>query len=211
MRTPTRPNDRQGRGRIAVPAFSPAAVEFLAARLAARGQITIAISRWYPFESKANRSASRHVVAPYQENEWSIDPADQSPLRRDRISTEQQLLWPFLRGRQSGGSECHPQIESRAQLREAFSGGIRMRTHTCKIDRCRSPCRMFVVVDANKRRSLNEAFTLRRLDDRSQGVSVSSIDVPRPLQPRMDGSGPRDGKSLDRLPATATPAFFPCR
>jgi hypothetical protein len=27
----------------------------------------------------------------------------------------------------------------------------------------------------------------------------------------MDGSGLRDGKSLDRLPATASPAFFPCR
>src|SRR6266481_3918267 len=27
----------------------------------------------------------------------------------------------------------------------------------------------------------------------------------------MDGSGPRAGLSLDRLPATAKPAFFPCR
>jgi hypothetical protein len=33
----------------------------------------------------------------------------------------------------------------------------------------------------------------------------------RPTQPRMDGSGPEGRLRLDRLPATARPAFFPCR
>src|SRR5467141_3294723 len=31
----------------------------------------------------------------------------------------------------------------------------------------------------------------------------------RPTQPRMDGSGPEGRLRLDRLPATARPAFFP--
>jgi hypothetical protein len=42
-------------------------------------------------------------------------------------------------------------------------------------------------------------------------VFIGLFDGRVPTQPRMDGSGPRGGKSLDRLPATAKPAFFPCR
>jgi hypothetical protein len=42
-------------------------------------------------------------------------------------------------------------------------------------------------------------------------VSISLLDgrVPRNLE--WTDQGPRAGESLDRLPATAPPAFFPCR
>lgn len=82
-----------------------------------------------------------------------------------------------------------------------------MCAHSCNIDRCRSPSRIFVVADAPASvLALREAASLRRLDDRSHGDLRRFVRVPRPLQPRMDGSVPRDGKSLDRLAATATPS-----
>jgi hypothetical protein len=42
-------------------------------------------------------------------------------------------------------------------------------------------------------------------------VFIRLFDRRVSTQPRMDGSGPEGRLRLDRLPATARPAFFPCR
>jgi hypothetical protein len=42
-------------------------------------------------------------------------------------------------------------------------------------------------------------------------VSISSFTGAYPRNLEWADQGPRAGKSLDRLPATAPPAFFPCR
>jgi hypothetical protein len=62
-----------------------------------------------------------------------------------------------------------------------------------------------------KSRSPGDARSLCVKDGGSHGRLHGLFDGCVPTQPRMSGSGPKGRQCLDRLPATARPAFFPCR
>ena len=144
---PTRRSDRQGRDRVAVPAFSPATVEFWAARLTARGHHhdshipTGSLSKARQEEARRGAWWSRT-----RRTSGRSFPLDQPPLRRDQISMEQPWLWLFLRGRPSGRSQSHAKIVHGLNSARSSFRGIRMCAHRCKIELCQSLCRNFVVV-----------------------------------------------------------------
>lgn len=211
--TPTRPSDRRGRDRFGGPGFSCPTAENSAGRHAARGHRHDLLP---PTRSTFNRKIVERGVPVRPALRWLRDRSlrlDHSPLWRDQISVS-------LSSRSRFTSEVSPlQGSFECARRDRLAGphgssarGVRTTARPCEIGRGHSPGHAIVFLDT-RARVFARSVRPRPCAGSMTVVMVVSIS-PFMGAPHATSNGrirPVGRLRLDRLPATASPAFFPCR
>ena len=139
---------------------------------------------------------------------------DQSPLRRDQISVKLSSPRPSPARRRSGRT-YRPSVTSRSRIgspRVLSRGRARSAAPRCEIMRHRSPGRAVAFVDARAHVFARSVMPCPCAQRRWQPWWSPSVCLMGASHATSNGRIRPEGRlRLDRLPATATPAFFPCR